>query len=315
MIRLGGLIRLVRLLAVGWVAVLTPPASVATAQESTTLADVLRAKFASDLEANARQADGVVGYVVIDVESGERFARLDGTQFPTASTIKLAVLYELLKQADEGRVALEAATPMDRARAVPGGLLYELTNPSLSPRDLAVAMILQSDNTATNVLIDRVGMAAVNRRMAALGLAHTELRRHMIDVEAARRGDENVSTPADLARLVLAFHGGEGLSARSKAIGLEVLQKYKQTPIRTGVPSEIAVASKSGELEGVRADAGIVYVPGRPYVFVAMATFLREDVGAVRRAGPARAPQLRVLQPPGHRERVRAADSVGCQVR
>ena len=78
-------------------------------------------------------------------------------------------------------------------------------------------MILQSDNTATNVLIDRVGMAAVNQRMAALGLTGTRLRRHMIDLDAARRGDENVATPADLARLVLAFHRGEGLSASSKA--------------------------------------------------------------------------------------------------
>ena len=84
---------------------------------------MLRAKFASDLEAVARQADGVVGYVVIDVESGERFARLEGLQFPTASTIKLAILYELLKQAEEGRVSLDAVAPMDRARAVPGGLL------------------------------------------------------------------------------------------------------------------------------------------------------------------------------------------------
>ena len=96
-------------------------------------------------------------------------ARLEDRQFPTASTIKLAILYELLKQADEGRVALDAATPIDRTRAVPGGLLYELTTPSLSPRDLAVAMILQSDNTATNVLIDRVGMAAVNRSDGQLG--------------------------------------------------------------------------------------------------------------------------------------------------
>ena len=238
---------------------------------------MLREKFAADLEASARQADGVVGYVVVDVESGERFARLDGTQFPTASTIKLAILYELLKQAEEGRISLDAVTPLDRKRAVPGGLLYELTNPSLSPRDLAVAMILQSDNTATNVLIERVGMAAVNRRMAALGLAHTELRRHMIDLDAARRGEENVSTPADLARLVMAFHRGEGLSAPSRAIALEILQKYKRTPIRTGVPSGVAVASKSGELEGVRVDAGIVYLPGRPYIFVAMGTFLRAD--------------------------------------
>jgi beta-lactamase class A len=277
-IRLGGLTRLVRLLAFGWVALLTCVALSAAPQEPGALADVLRARFASDLEASARQADGVVGYVVIDVESGERFARLDGTQFPTASTIKLAVLYELLKQADEGRVALDAVTPVDRTRAVPGGLLYELTNPSLSARDLAVAMILQSDNTATNVLIDRVGMAAVNQRMATLGLAHTALRRHMIDLEAARRGDENVSTPADLASLVLAFHRGDGLSARSKAIALGILQKSKRTPIRSGVPVEVAVASKSGELEGVRADAGIVYLPGRPYVFVGMATFLRNDL-------------------------------------
>ena len=182
----------------------------------------------------------MVGYVVIDVESGERFARLDGTQFPTASTIKLAVLYELLKQADEGRVALDAVTPMDRARAVPGGLLYELTNPSLSPRDLAVAMILQSDNTATNVLIDRVGMAAVNRRMAALGLAHTELRRHMIDLEAARRGDENVSTPADLARLVLAFHRGEGLSAT-----VQGQRRSRSCRSPSGRPSEPACLPRS----------------------------------------------------------------------
>ena len=264
-------------LAVGLVALPTCLGPVGAAQDANALADVLAAKFSSHLDAIARQADGVVGYVVIDVDSGERFTRLEGLQFPTASTIKLAILYELLKQSDEGRVSLDAVTPMDRSRAVPGGLLYELTTVSLSPRDLAVAMILQSDNTATNVLIDRVGMAAVNRRLTALGLSGTALRRHMIDLEAARRGDENLATPSDLARLVLAFHRGEGLSASSKAVALTILQKFKTTPIRSGVPSEVAVASKSGELEGVRADAGIVYVPGRPYVFVAMGTFLRED--------------------------------------
>jgi beta-lactamase class A len=273
LIRLGRLIGVLGAGLVAW----TSTASGTPTQEPNALAEMLRSTFASALDTIARQADGVVGYVVIDVDSGERFARLDGVQFPTASTIKLAILYELLKQSDEGRVRLDAVTPMDRSRAVPGGLLYELTNPSLSARDLAIAMILQSDNTATNVLIDRVGMAAVNRRMAALGLSGTVLRRHMIDLEAARRGDENVATPADLARLVLAFHRGEQLSDSSKTAALAILQKFKATPIRSGVPPEVVVASKSGELEGVRADAGIVYVPGRPYVFVAMGTFLREE--------------------------------------
>jgi beta-lactamase class A len=246
------------------------------AQAPPALGDELRARFAATLERVAAEAEGVVGYTVVDITSGERFARLDQTAFPTASTIKLAILYELLRRSDEGAIALDQVAPMDRTRAVPGGLLYELANPALSPRDLAVAMILQSDNTATNVLIDRVGMAAVNQRMAALGLTGTKLRRFMIDLDAARRGEENVSTPSDLARLVLIFHRGEGLTPASHKLALEILQKPKATPIRAGVPAHVRIASKSGELEGVRADAGVVYVPGRPYVFVAMGTYLQE---------------------------------------
>lgn len=282
--RLAGLIRLVELIRLvpwrGFAATVLSAAcmsGIARAQSPTALADTLRTKFAADLEAIAAQADGVLGYLVIDVQSGDRFSRLAATEFPTASTIKLAILYELLKQADDGRLVLDAVAPMDRSRAVPGGLLYELKNPSLSPYDLAVAMILQSDNTATNVLIDRVGMDAVNLRMSGLGLAKTHLRRYMIDLDAAKRGDENTSTPEDFAKLLLAFHRGDGLSAASKATAMTILQKAKATPIRSGVPAEVAIASKSGELEGVRADAGIVYVPGRPYVFVAMGTFLRDD--------------------------------------
>jgi beta-lactamase class A len=247
----------------------------AGAQPPNVLADTLKAQFSFTVERLAAAADGVVGYTIVDLASGERFARLETTAFPAASTIKLAILYELLRQADAEAIALDTPAPLDRRRAVPGGLLYELTTPSLSPRDLAVAMILQSDNTATNALIERVGMAAVNRRMASLGLKGTVLRRHMIDLAAARRGDENVSTPSDLAALVIALHRGDGLSPEAHATALAILRKPKRTPIRSGVPADVRVASKSGELEGVCADAGVVEVPGRPYVFVAMATYLK----------------------------------------
>jgi beta-lactamase class A len=260
------------LAGVGFMAI----AASAAAQAPPTSGDALRTRFAAAIERIADDADGVVGYTIVDITSGERFARLEQAAFPAASTIKLAILYELFRQADAGTVALDQVAPMDRSRAVPGGLLHELTNPALSPRDLAIAMILQSDNTAANVLIDRVGMAAVNQRMTALGLTGTRLRRHMIDLEAARRGDENVSTPADLAALVLAFHRGQGLTPASRDAALEILQKPKATAIRAGVPARVLVASKSGELEGVRADAGVVYVPNRPYVFVAMGTYLQE---------------------------------------
>jgi beta-lactamase class A len=246
------------------------------AQDASDLATTFSKSFATRLESIGSHADGVIGYTIIDITSGERFDRLQTTAFPTASTIKLTILYELFKQADEGRINLDEARPLDRTHAVPGGLLYELTTPSLSLRDLAVAMILQSDNTAANILIDRLGMDAINKRSAGLGLRDTRLRRRMIDIDAARRGDENTSTPADLATMMLAFHNGVGLSVQSKKAAVEILEKPKASAISTGVPKEVLVASKPGELEGVRADAGIVYVPGRPYVFVVMGTFLRE---------------------------------------
>lgn len=259
-------------------------AATAAAQQPEVLGEALKAQFSAALERLATTADGVVGYTIIDLATGDRFARLETTPFPTASTIKLAILYELVRQADAGAIALDTPAPLDRRRAVPGGLLNELSTPALSPRDLAVAMILQSDNTATNVLIDRVGMAAVNERMASLGLKGTTLRRYMIDLDAARRGDENVSTPSDLATLVIALHRGDGLSPHAHRIALDILRKPKATPIRAGVPASVVVASKSGELEGVRADAGIVEVPNRPYVFVAMATYLQpaaDDPGSL----------------------------------
>ena len=74
--------------------------------------------------------------------------------------------------------------------------------PTLSIRDYAVLMVTLSDNTATNVLIDRLGMEQIARGMQALGLTGTKLRRHMMDTAAARRGDENVSTPDEIARLL-----------------------------------------------------------------------------------------------------------------
>jgi beta-lactamase class A len=251
-------------------------ANPSTAQDASDLATTFSKSFATRLESIGSHADGVIGYTIIDITSGERFDRLQTTAFPTASTIKLTILYELFKQADERRINLDEARPLDRTHAVPGGLLYELTTPSLSLRDLAVAMILQSDNTAANILIDRLGMDAIDKRSAGLGLRDTRLRRRMIDIDAARRGDENTSTPADLATMMLAFHNGVGLSVQSKKAAVEILEKPKASAISTGVPKEVLVASKSGELEGVRADAGIVYVPGRPYVFVVMGTFLRE---------------------------------------
>src|SRR5579872_6658936 len=168
--------------------------AVVTAQTPPPTATELRAKLETRLQDIARHLDGVAGYAILDLTSGDRISHLDRETFPTASTIKLAIVYELFAQAKEGRIRLDESITLDRAKAVGGsGVLFEMGTPTLSIHDYATLMVTLSDNTATNVLIDRLGMENVTRRMKALGLPGTRLRRHMMDTAAARRGDENVS--------------------------------------------------------------------------------------------------------------------------
>jgi beta-lactamase class A len=262
------------------VATLEVPAAQSSTGAGQAASSVLRQKFEAELKDMARRLDGVMSYAVVDLTSGERFTGQEQTVSPTASTIKLAVLYELVRQADDGRVKLETMLPLDRRHAVGGGVgLEQLGTPVLSIRDYATLMAVLSDNTATNVLIDLVGMSSVNDRMRQLGLRNTLLRRRMMDVEAARRGDENVSTAAEIERLLEAFYKGEGLSPGSRDEALTILEKEKSpaSAMLKGIPSGVPVANKPGELEGVRVDAGIVFVPNRPYIFSVMTTYLQED--------------------------------------
>src|SRR3954462_269320 len=243
----------------------------------------LRAKFERRLQEIAATVDGVVGYEIVDLTSGDRVAHLERETFPTASTIKLTLVYELFKQAEEGRIRLDETLALDRSKAVGGtGVLVEMGTPVLSIRDYAVLMVTLSDNTATNVLIDRLGMDHVARRMQALGLNGTKLRRHMMDTAAARRGDENVSTPDEIVRLLQAMQGGPGGEGHGMPDAIALLKKPKESRLRRGLPTDVATADKPGELDGVRVDAGGVYAKNRPYIFCVMTTFLQDEAAGER---------------------------------
>lgn len=246
----------------------------------------LRGQLQRQLDAVAARLDGVVGYIVTDLTSGERVAaRLETQPFPTASTIKLSILYELLQQADEGRLDLKTPRELTKAQVVGGsGIVQHLELPRLSLRDHAALMMILSDNTSTNVVIDAVDPARVNARMASLGFADIQLRRKMMDAEAVRRGDENVATPASLARVVEMLWKGERLSPASRELALTLL---RQVPgqIRSAVPPRVTVASKTGTLDGVRAEIAVVDVPKRPFSIAVMTTYLKVDEDGARAIG------------------------------
>jgi beta-lactamase class A len=240
--------------------------------------DAVWARLSARLERADQSLDGVLGLSVKDLKTGATIEILPDEPFPQASVIKLAVLYELYRQADEGRVVLAEVTRPSAARVTGGGVLQELgPTVSLTWRDVAVLMMGWSDNAATNLLIERVGLDAVNRRLDALGLPKTRLRRRMMDLEAARRGEENVSTPSEMRKLLEAIYAGTGLSPASARDIRLVAATTKDTPFRTPLPEGLVVLDKDGALEAVRVAAAVVDLPGRPYAVTIMATYLRKD--------------------------------------
>ena len=131
-------------------------------------------------------------------------------------------------------------------------------------------MIAVSDNTAANVLIDRLGMENVNATLRSLGLAKTTLRRHMMDFDAAKRGNENVSTPREMTRLLEAIYKGKALNEELTAGFIKQLSTLKESEIPHDLPEGVQVANKPGSLKGVRTDSGIVFAKGRPFVISVM---------------------------------------------
>ena len=238
----------------------------------------LAAQLARTLDRLAGSLDGVVGYLVTDLTTGERMAaKLEREPFPTASAIKLAILYELMKQAESGAVALDTPAPVNRAQLVGGsGVLQYLRSASLSLRDHATLMIAVSDNSSTNIVIQAVGMDKVNARMSALGLGDVRLRRLMMDAAAVKRGDENIASPQSLARIAELLWRGEGLKPESRETALGML-KLVSGSIRQGVPARVPVFAKTGTLDGVRTEAGVVAVEGRPFSIAVMTTYLAND--------------------------------------
>lgn len=208
---------------------------------------------------------------------------LDGARFrfraeealPSASLIKVLVLAELLRQVDAGRVSLERRVLVGEEDMVEDSEMVEAEGPSVGR--LAEGMISVSDNTATNGLISLLGEDRVNALACDLGLRRTVLRRKMMDFEARIRGEENFTAASDMVALLAAIWKGELLSPGSRAFALDLLGRQRLTSkVPCSPPPGARFLHKTGELDDVENDAGLVLLPGRTF---ALAFLVQGDVG------------------------------------
>ena len=246
----------------------------------------LRTKLGRELNQMAAQFDGVMAIAFKDLTTNDLVAINADTLMPQASSIKTAILVELLRQVQAGKLGLEERVEIRKAQFAGGsGVLQTFGDgtSAVSLRDLAALMIVVSDNTATNILIDRVGQMKVNTMLQSAGFERTRLMRKMIQPEEEKKGVENVSTAREMAGIYEQLYRGKLLDEERTALALELLKNEKSTEIRRGLPAGVALASKPGSLAGVRCESGIVLLEGRPYVLSVMTTYAADE-GAAERA-------------------------------
>ncbi len=227
-----------------------------------------------------RNLDGVMGVAIVDLTDGHKYLLHANDVYPQASSIKICVLAELYRQAQQGKLKLTDLYTVNAADLVQdsdimGGLTPGVTQITL--RDLATMMVAVSDNSATNVLIDRVGMDNVNAFLKAQGLRDTRLRRKMMDLKAAAEGRENISTPNEMLNLLQALYRGEILNKEMTDDFFKVLSTHKDSWIPRNLPDDLKIADKPGALQGVRNDSGVIFVDKRPYVLCVMTTYLHRE--------------------------------------
>jgi beta-lactamase class A len=253
--------------------------------------DVLWGKLESKVRTLDEKFDGVLGVAVLDLTDGKTLLVNGDEVFPQASSIKIAVLAELYRQEQQARNGAsgnarlaDLYTVRKEDLVADSDIMLGLTPgvTRVTNRDLATMMIAVSDNSAANVLIERLGMENVNSMLASVGLKNTHLRRKMMDLNAAREGRENVATPREMMTLLEAIYRNRLFSKELTDDFMNLLatsweQNSKRSAMVRGFPAGVRSAEKPGELEGVRADSGYVFATNRLYILCVMTTYDKDE--------------------------------------
>ena len=202
-----------------------------------------------------------LGFYVQHLETNEAFGYNADRQFRTASVFKIAVLLEVFRQEDAGRFDLNDTVPVTSEAVRPGSGVLQYLNSvvALSIRDLAVLMIVISDNTATEVLLRKVGMEGVNATLRELGLTQTRV---------TPPWRECVSTPQETARLLELIYRDRAAGPAACAAMADILTRQQLNDRIPLLLPSLQVAHKTGDLPGIVNDAGIVYSSSGSYLFV-----------------------------------------------
>lgn len=236
---------------------------------------------------------GTFGLSYLHLNTGERYSFNGDETFYAASVIKVPIMCEVFRQAEYEGLDLSRKIAVQRADQVGGsGILQNLTpGAELSLYDIVTLMIIQSDNTATNICIDLIGKANTTRFMEKLGLKNIKLFNKLMVVPVEREG-LNYMSPNDTTELLAKIARGECVSLRACEEMVKIMKQQqfndqltKYLPLEpdrcVGSLPDVVVAHKTGWVNGTRNDAGIFYLPRQEYVLSVFSKGIVDDAAAV----------------------------------
>ncbi|WP_346355583.1 serine hydrolase [Azotosporobacter soli] len=197
----------------------------------------------------------------------------------SASLIKIPIMIEAFKQKQQGKLDFSEPIIIRHANAVEGGSVYNLPDGTiLSLGEIVELMIVQSDNTSANILIDKLKMENINAMIQQLGCSETILQRKMMDFEAVKKGRQNYTSVNDIALLLQKLHALQCLDPESDQAMLEIMQRQEDNMIIPAqLPHQLKIAHKTGQLDGMYYDCGIVYGKKGDYILCLMAENIKDE--------------------------------------
>ena len=216
---------------------------------------------------------GEAGIMVKDLQTGWTFLHNEELVFPAASLVKIPIMVACFKAAQDGLLDLNEEYVLQRRDKVGGsGLIRRMRSGRVfTYEQLIDYMVAHSDNTATNVLIERLGFDYINNVFRELGLEKTVLRRKMIDFSARNQGTENYTNAAEISELLGKIYYGLCLNPEISEKCLEVLKRQKiNDRLPRYLPRDVTVAHKTGLEREVCHDAGIVFTSSGDYIITVL---------------------------------------------
>ena len=226
-----------------------------------------------DILGRLEKLPGKIGFYYKNLVTGEVITYKEDESFLAASVIKLYIMAEAVRQCKAGILTKDDMVVIDKSKCVPscGALTYMHDGLEVTIQDLYTLMIILSDNSATNFLIDILGEEAINDGIRALGHEKTQLNRKMYDAEKSAIGIQNYVCPLELGMFLERLYNGEVFDADSSEHMLSVMKDQRlngKIPFHIHtLPEHGRIAHKTGEDTGITHDVGIVYAK-QPFVLV-----------------------------------------------